>query len=116
MALGHETNTAFNRHCLRMINVAVILGLSAQNITDANTVAGLKTKIADLAVHEADEKILQHVQSALQAAKDCGVIADADIASLTTVAGLRAVFTTNDSTLTATDASCFAYSPRSGSV
>lgn len=112
MALGHETNAAFNRWALRNINVAVNYGLSNTLIAAADTVAGLISAVDGLAVHEADENILRHVQDAIQAAEDVGVIADADILSLTTVAGLRGLFTTNDSSLTATDTSSLAYSPR----
>lgn len=105
-----------NRECLRLLNVAIALGLSNSQIAAADTVAGLKTAIAAVTAHETDRNLLRHAQSAVQAAKDSGIIADADILSLTTATGLRALFTGLDSTLVATDQKCLAYSARTGSV
>ena len=118
MALGHDTNTAINAQALRNVNAAILLGLSNSQIAAADTVAGLKAALVTLeaSVTEPDKNILRHVQSALQAAKDSGILADADILSLTTAAGLRAVFTTNDSSLSATDSRSLHNSNRSGSI
>lgn len=118
MALGHETNREFNREALRLLNAAISIGLSNSAIAAADTVAGLKAALVTLqaSVSEPDRILLRHAQSAVQAALDTGLVADSDILSLTTAAGLRAIFTANDSLLSATDQSCFAYSPRSGSL
>lgn len=118
MALGHETNRHFNRSAYRFCNEAILCGLSNQNVADADTVAGLIAKIAALqATNKVDEvNLLRHAQSAVQAAKDCGLIADSDILSLTTTAGLQGLFTTNDPTLDVGDLRSFGYSPRTGSL
>lgn len=98
-----------NRRALESVNHAVDLGLTAQNITDANTVAGLRTKIEALSVPEASLPVIRQCSANVQAAKIAGVLADADILSLTTVAGLRAVFTTIDSSLSATENASFGF-------
>lgn len=118
MALGHITNEHLNRSAYRFVNEAILCGLTNANVAAADTVAGLKAAIAALqATNKPNEQnLLRHAQSAIQAAADSGLIADADILGLTTTAGLQGLFTTNDSTLLVGDTRSFAYSPRTGSV
>jgi hypothetical protein len=115
--MAYEPDLEYNREALRMFNVMVNLGVVDGTLSSATTIALLKSAIAGFAVSEPDSNLRRHAQSAIQAASDAGLWTDALVsASGQTVAGIRAIATTIDPTLSATDSKCFAYSPRTGSV
>ncbi len=117
-AIGHETNKEFNRNAYNLIQCAVTHGLTNSQVAAADTVAGLKTALAAVgaATTQNGANLMRHAQSAVQAAADAGIIANSDILSLTTTAGLLAVFSNLDTDLSTARLTSFAYSPRTGSV
>lgn len=108
MAL-HETQLNMLRHALQSFNHAVALGLANSNILSLTTAAGLKAAILALVTHETDTNGLRQANLGLQYAIDAGVLTDANVASADTVAGIRSIFTTADSSLTSTDERVFAW-------
>lgn len=116
MAL-QEQQLEYNREGLRLFNAMVNLGFGNTQLSGITTAAGLKSAIAAFAVTEPDSNLRRHAQSAIQAAIDNSIITDTNVnASGQTVAGIEAIFTANDASLSATDSRSFAYSPRTGSV
>lgn len=117
-AIGHETNKEFNRNAFNLIQAAVTYGLTNSQVAAADTIAGLKTALAAVgaASNQNGANLMRHAQSAIQAATDAGIIANSDILSLTTTAGLLAVFSNLDSELSTARQISLAYSPRTGSL
>lgn len=109
MASYTEQQLHQNFVTLASMNHAIDLGLTNQNITDANTVAGLRTKIEAVSVPEVSLPLLRQCSANLEIARVSGLVADADILSLTTAAGLRAIFTTIDSTLDSAERRTFGF-------
>mgnify|MGYP001599210163 CR=1 FL=1 len=111
--LIHETDKNYNRHGLRAVNHAVNnLGLVDADVLSLTTGAGLVAAIAaktGTTVHETQANIRRHVEGAINAWSITGGITDAEVAAANTVSGLRTQATDNDSSLTSTDSTSFAY-------
>lgn len=109
-----EVDLQANRACLRNFNVAVIIcGLTDADILSLTTVLGtnastaLEAKIRGKTVNEQYVPLREQAASSLKIAKNIGTLTDAGIAAANTIAGVRTLFTNQDSSLTSTDASLF---------
>lgn len=98
----HEEHRQHQRRNLSDCNVAVTLGLSNTNIADADTVSGLRSKVEALSVHGEYAFAKTQISTGIRDAGTMSVLTDSNINGLTTAAGLRALFTANDATLSAT--------------
>ena len=84
----HEDQREANRHALQALNTAAKLagGDAAMDaiinpLTDPGAVAGLKTGISALAVHEDQKYALVRINKGVDASKVLGVYTDANIAA-----------------------------------
>lgn len=107
--MAHETSLDASRHTLQMVNHAIDLGLSTATIAPLTTIAGLRSAIGSLSVHESNLDLVRQIQKAIDSAEAYGILTNTNVAAADTIAGLRAVFTTFNSGLTATDARAFQY-------
>jgi hypothetical protein len=105
--MAHETTLDASRHTLQMINHAIDLGLSTATIGPLTTVAGLRSAIGSLSVHEAYLDLIRQIQKAVDTAEAMSILNNTNVAAADTIAGLRAIFTTFNSALTATDTRSF---------
>jgi hypothetical protein len=92
-----------------MINHAIDLGLTTGIIAGLTTVATLRTAIGNLTVHEAYSHLIRQIQKAVDTAEALGILTTINVTAADTTTGLRAVFTTFNSGLTATDARSYQY-------
>jgi hypothetical protein len=104
--MAHETTLDASRHTLQMINHASDLGLSTATL-GLTTVAGLRSAIGSLSVHEAYLDLIRQIQKAVDTAEAMSILNNTNVAAADTIAGLRAIFTTFNSALTATDTRSF---------
>jgi hypothetical protein len=86
-----------NRWTYAAMSHAIGIGLSDAQVAAANTVAGLVTAISGL---NAPDDFKRQLTNALRYGKENGIITDAAINPLTTGAGLLALFTTADPSIT----------------
>lgn len=107
--MAHITTDDPSRHTLQMFNHAVDLGLVNADILSLTTVAGLRTAIGNLVVHEAYTDLRRQIQKAIDTAEALGILTNAGVAAADTIAGIRALFTTFNSALVATDGKSFQY-------
>ena len=107
--MAHETSMDPARHALQMFNHAVDRGLADADILSLTTVAGLKVAITAEVIHEVDVELLRQVNKAIDTAEAHGILTNTNVAAANTVAGIRALFTTFNAALTATDAKSFQY-------
>lgn len=107
--MAHETSLDAARHALQMVNHAIDLGLTTATIGPLTTVAGLRSAIGSLSVHESNLNLLRQIQKAIDTAEAHGILTNTNVAAADTTTGLRAIFTTFNSALTATDARSFQY-------
>lgn len=107
--MAHEVTNDPSRHTLQMINHAIDLGLTTALIAGLTTVATLRTAIGDLVVHDAYSHLIRQAQKAVDTAEALGILTTSNVTAADTTTGLRAIFTTFNSALTATDARSFQY-------
>lgn len=102
MANLHTVDLPIHAWFLNYFDYSVNLGLTNTNIADANTLAGLQSAITGLAnVHETHQPILARASAMVQKMADYGSLTTAEIAPLTTTAGLKAEITEEDSGIAA---------------
>lgn len=77
---------------LSSVNKAIVLGLSNTLVAGADTNAGLQSAISGLSVHAEYRFALTQINRAVANSGDLGVANGTNILSLTTTAGLQALF------------------------
>jgi hypothetical protein len=107
--MAHETQLDASRHTLQMLNHAIDLGLTDALINPLTTVATLRTAIGNLVVHEARLNLIRQIQKAVDTAEALGILTTTGVTNANDAAGIRALFTTFNSALTATDTKSFQY-------
>lgn len=96
-----ETSLPLNRQALTWINIMVEMGvLTTAIIAGLTSVAGLRA--VAVPVFETQQRFYEAFQKAVDRAEAIGTLTNGGVAAAATVAGLEALFTTQDASLTAT--------------
>lgn len=100
----HEEHIQANKIMLRTINTGLKLGLADATINGLTTpgaIAGLKTAVLALPVHEDQKYPLVRINKAVEASRVMGVYTEANVAGITTGgAGLQGLHVAADPLIT----------------
>lgn len=105
----HETDLYYNRIALSALNHAAAMGLADSDILSLTTVAGLASAITGLTKQEVDEQLQRQLASNITISGQVGAITNTQVAAADNLAGVRTVYTGNDSALSSTEDRTFEF-------